>query len=130
MLAPSAPGNEMSWPSTVGSLADTESGLRATGEDEPTTLGEAAGEAAGLAGAIMLEGLAAGAGLAAAAGLGEAPVAAVGLGAAVAAAGALVGAPAAPGQPSVNRSVAVVPRPPVMFSTRCTRSRRKRCPAL
>src|SRR5438105_11820936 len=117
MVAPSALGNEMSWPSTVGSLADTESGLRATGDGEPTTLGEAAGAADGVPAATMLEGLAAGAGLAAAAGLGEAPSAAVGLGAAVAAAGVLVGAPAAPEQPSVNRSVAVVPRPPVMFST-------------
>src|SRR5579859_5073488 len=115
----------MSWPSTVGSLAATESGLRATGDGEPTasTEGDAAGEAAGLAAA---EGLAAGLGARLAAGLAAGAV--VGFGAAVAA-GALVGADGVAEQPRASSSVAVAPTPPVMFNTRRTRSRRERKPA-
>ena len=60
----------MSWPSILGSLAGTESGLRATGDGEAAgdAAGDAAGEAAGLA-AAPGEGLAAAAGLADAVGL-------------------------------------------------------------
>src|SRR5437763_11938297 len=129
IVAPSAPGNVMSCPSMLGSLAAIDNGLRATGDGDAAgeAAGDAAGEAAGLA-----AGLAAADGDATAAGLtaGDAAAAVVGLGGAVVAAGALVGCAAGWEQPSANNSVAVLLRPPVMFRTRRTRSRRDRWPAL
>src|SRR5437762_6774576 len=103
MVAPSLPGNVMSWPSMVGSLAGTDRGLRATGDGEATA--EAAGDAAGAATGDG-DGFATGDGLAAAAADGEATAGAVvGLGGAV---GALVAWAAGCGaQPSASSKVAV-----------------------
>src|SRR5215510_828708 len=123
IVAPSLPVNVMSWPSMAGSLAGTDRGLPATGLGEATAEGDGAGEAAGLAaGDGLLTGDAA-AGLAGAV---------VGFGGVVGAgAGAVVGCAAGVGaQPRLKSNVAVEATPPVMFRTRRTRSRRKRCPSV
>src|SRR5690242_15339347 len=65
IFAPSAPANVMSWPSTVGSFAATDSGLRAAGDGDAAAAGDAAGDATGLATADGLAAAGLGAGLAA-----------------------------------------------------------------
>src|SRR5262249_4873799 len=105
MVAPSLAWKVMSWPSMVGSLAATDSGLCAAGD------GDAAGEAAGDAATA-----------------GDAAGAVVGLGGVV---GAVVGCAAGCGaQPSASSKVAAEATPPVMLRTRRTRSRRDRWPSL
>src|SRR4051812_18546765 len=110
IVAPPAPGYVMSWPSMVGSLAATDSGLRATGDGDAAAAGEAAGEAAGFA--ATADGLAAAAatddGLAATAGLADGEAAeiagaAVGFAAVVAVGAGAAGAE----QPSATSIVAV-----------------------
>src|SRR5215472_534868 len=123
MVAPSLAWKVMSWPSMVGSLAATDSGLCAAGDGDAA--GDAAGEAAGdAAGDGDAAGLAAGD----AATAGDAAGAVVGLGGVV---GAVVGCAAGCGaQPSASSKVAAEATPPVMLRTRRTRSRRDRWPSL
>ena len=100
--APSAPVNLMFWPSTVGSFAGTDNGLRApaTGEDaaDGDATGDTASDATGDKGGAAVVG--------------------------TAAAGVVV--PGCAEQPSDSNNVALLPSPPVIFKTRRTRSRRSR----
>src|SRR6266487_4579111 len=113
MVAPS-PGKVMSAMSMDGSLAGTESGLRAAaGDGDAAAAGEATGDGTGEA----------------AAGLGDGEAATTGFSTAFVA-GAGVGPTCWPPQPMADRRVAVLATPPMMYITRRIMSRRLMWPCL